>query len=104
MYPRLIKGVGLPGLSIMRTAWVVGMGVGLRSNSLHLEHIDDGKESDKKEEEEDKQTNRSDEQGDIDPSGGEVTPGGRQEVTVDRGDDDDKPLKPHAGVGKHHDG
>ena len=88
----------------MQTARVVGMGIGLGSNSLHLEHVDDGKEADEKEEKKNKETNRPDEQGDIDPGGGEVAPRGGKKVAVDGGDDDDKALKPHARVGEHHDG
>ena len=48
---------------------VMRMWVGLWSDALHLEHIDDGQEADKKKKEKYKETNRSDKEGDIDPSG-----------------------------------
>ena len=54
---------------------VLSVGIRLGSNPLNFEHIDDGEESNKEEEEKIKQPDCSDKKSDIDPSGGEVTPG-----------------------------
>ena len=103
MHLRRCVGGGLPrvGMILLR---VVGVGIALRRDALHLKHVNDRKETDEKEEKENKETDGSDKEADVDPSRGEVTPGGGEEIAVDRRDDDDKPFEPHARVGKHHDG
>lgn len=82
---------------------VLSVGICLRSDPLNFEHIDDGQESNKKEEEKIKQPDRAYKEGDIDPSGGEVTPGRREEVSVNGGDNNYETLEPHSGIGKHDD-
>ena len=79
------------------------MGICLRSDPLNFEHIDDGQEPNKEEEEKIKQPDRPDKEGDVDPSGGEVTPGRREEVSVNGGDNNYETLEPHSGIRKHDD-
>lgn len=82
---------------------VLSVGICLRSDPLNFEHIDDGQESNKEEEEKIKQPDRPDKKGDIDPSGGEVTPGRREEVSVNGRDNNYETLEPHSGIRKHDD-
>ena len=88
---------------IRRCGVIFSVGICLRSDPLNFEHIDDGQESNKEEEEKIKQPDRPDKKGDIDPSGGEVTPGRRKEVSVNGGDNNYETLEPHSGIGKHDD-
>jgi len=88
---------------MQRCRVVLSVGICLRSDPLNLEHINDGQESNKEEEEKIKKPNRPDKEGDIDPSGGEVAPGRGEEVSVNGGDNNDETFKPHSCIGKHDD-
>ena len=82
---------------------VLSVGICLRSDPLHFEHIYDGEESNKEEEEEIKQPYRPDKEGDVDPSRGEVTPGGWKEVAVNGGNNNYETLEPHSSIREHDD-
>ena len=82
---------------------VLSVGICLRRDPLHFEHIYDREESNKEEEEEIKQSYRPDKEGDIDPSRREVTPGRRKEIAVNGGDNNDETFEPHSSIREHND-
>ena len=74
------------------------MWIGLRRDAFNFRYGNHGQKPHEKQEQGQEQTKGSDQGPDVHPGGFEIRPVRRQVISVERGDNDDKALEPHANV------